>query len=352
MPPVYVAILAHGGREWLDRFLPTVLATEYPNFTVWVIDNASTPPLHRWIQNQFPSVRVLRYEQNEGYAGGYQRFFSEEGHKVPYVALLNSDVEVPPTWLSPLIHRLEACPRLAVLQPKIRSWSDRQLFEYAGAAGGFLDPWGYPTCRGRGEEDKSQYELPSRIFWGGGAAFVVRTAAIQESQRGLLFKPYYFMHMEEIDLCWRLQRAGWHIGYEPRSVVYHVGGGSLAKESPRKVYYNFRNSLYLLWENLTGPEKYLRILWRLLLDAPAACYLLLRAGPRQMAALVKAHWDFFSYIVQQKGIRMEQLPFVPYGQLEGITYRPMILGGGTAPLLPLECGEPPISDSKEDSQPL
>jgi GT2 family glycosyltransferase len=336
VPPVYVVILAHGGREWLKAFLPSILATEYPSFTVWVIDNASEPPLVPWLKENFPTVKTLRYEENLGYAGGYQHFFSAHGHEVPYMALLNSDVEVTALWLSALVKCMETHPGLAAVQPKVLSWHDKTAFEYAGAAGGFLDPWGYPTCRGRGEKDYGQYDKPCQIFWASGAAFLLRTKAVLESQKGLLFKPYYFMHMEEIDLCWRLQRAGWMVGYEPTSVVYHVGGASLHPKKPQKTYYNFRNSLLMLWENLRGIEQYRKVFWRLLLDAPAAIYLWMRAGWPHVRAIARAHWDFFRYLRQKSRPALPELPYLPYKKLKGLTPRPWKFGTGSIPCLPLE----------------
>ncbi|MCS7189718.1 MAG: glycosyltransferase family 2 protein [Bacteroidia bacterium] len=337
MPPVYVVILAHGGQVWLERFLPSVLHTNYPNFTIWLLDNASQPSLVEWSQLNFPTLRVIRYEKNEGYAGAYQRFFSAHGKEVPYIALLNSDIEVTPSWLQPLIDQMERIPRLAAIQPKILSWKDRAAFEYAGAAGGFLDSWGYPICRGRGEKDKGQYDKASRIFWVSGAACVIRTAAIWETQGGLLFKPYYFMHMEEIDLCWRLQRAGYWIGYEPNSVVYHVGGASLASHNPQKVYFNFRNSLYLLWENLSGWEKKSFLLRRLLLDAPAAIYLLFKGGFPHFWAVIKAHRDFFRRIIRgtREASLLPSLPSTPYKSLEGVAKGSYYIGTVEYPWLPL-----------------
>lgn len=321
VPPVAVAILAYGGQTWLERFLPSLLATDYPAFTVWVIDNGSTPPLSLWVTQSFPSVQVRRYEENLGYAGGYQRFFEEEGHTYPYLALLNSDVEVPPDWLSPLVDRLEAEPLAAAVQPKILSWVDRTAFEYAGAAGGLMDRWGYPTARGRGEKDTTgRYETPAEIFWAGGAAFVVRTAAILRDLRGLLFKPHYFMHMEEIDLCWRLQRAGWRIVYEPCSRIYHVGGASLPESHPEKTFYNFRNNLYLLYENLAPTERR-RIVWRLVLDGAAGLYFLLKGRPRHTWAIVRAHQAFFRAVYHKALEPCSFLPHPPFRSLPGVTDR-------------------------------
>lgn len=334
---MYAAVLAYGGQEWIEKFLPSLLATQYPALTVWVIDNGSVPEIASWVRQRFPQVRTLRYEENEGYAGGYQRFFAEHGHEAPYLALLNSDVEVTPNWLAPLIARLERCPQVAAVQPKIRAWHDRGAFEYAGAAGGLMDAWGYPTCYGRGEKDLGQYNQPAQIFWASGAAFVVRTQAVWETLGGLLFKPYYFMHMEEIDLCWRLQRAGWEIVYEPESVVFHVGGASLAQGHPDKVYYNFRNSLYLLWENLPKKERWWRVLGRMILDLPAAIYLLFRGGPKHFWAIVRAHIAFWRYFRTPPAL--PPLPFISYKALSGVLPQSYLFARRPYPTMPPRCGE-------------
>ncbi|MCX8113270.1 MAG: glycosyltransferase family 2 protein [Bacteroidia bacterium] len=339
-PSVYIVVLAYGGQDWLEVCLPSLLRTDYPACTIWVVDNASEPPLLPWIKYRFPSVRSLRYERNEGYAGGYQRFFSEYGHEVPYIAFLNGDVEVTPNWLTPLVELLERCPRVGAVQPKILSWRDREAFEYAGAAGGLMDAWGYPTCRGRGEKDFGQYNKPARIFWAGGAAFLLRTKAVLRDLNGLLFKPYYFMHMEEIDLCWRLHRAGWEIAYEPQSVVYHVGGAALAQEHPRKTYYNFRNSLYMLWENLPSSERIWRVLWRLILDAPAALYFLFRGKLPHVLAVLKAHWDFYRYLLRGGTSFSDSLPKPPYRSLSGVLDKSQFFYRTPYPTYPLSCFSP------------
>ncbi len=334
MPPVYVAILAYNDRIYLPHFLSSVLATDYPELVVWVIDNASEPPLGPLLEGSYGEatrtgrLRLLRYEENTGYAGGYQRFFTQHGAEVPYLALLNSDVEVTPDWLSPLIQRLEADPHLAAIQPKIRAYQQRDYFEYAGGAGGLLDPWGYPTCRGRRgfsmERDEGQYDDPIPIFWASGAAFVVRTEAVREALRGRLFKTHYFMHMEEIDLCWRLQRAGYTIGYEPRSLVYHMGGASLAQSDPRKTLYNFRNNLLLLAENLHPAERWL-IGWRLILDGVAGLYFLLSGKPRHTWAIIRAHGAFYQAMLNGTLQKESFLPFKRRRNLTGLTHKPWIL---------------------------
>jgi len=334
MPPVYIVILAYNDRTYLPGFLLSVLGTRYDNFIVWVVDNASRPPLAPLLEERYADalragrLKIVRYEENTGYAGGYQRFFEAHGGEVPYMALLNSDVEVTPDWLTPLIQRLEAEPNLAAIQPKILAYSQRQYFEYAGGAGGLLDPWGYPTCRGRRgfsmERDEGQYDDPIPIFWAGGAAFVVRTAAVHQALRGRLFKTHYFMHMEEIDLCWRLQRAGYTIGYEPQSLVYHVGGASLAQSDPRKAFYNFRNNLLLLAENLHPAECWL-IGWRLILDGVAGLYFLLSGRPRHTWAIVRAHGAFYQAILNGTLQKESFLPFKRRQYLTGLTKKIWIL---------------------------
>ncbi len=326
MPPVYVAILMYNDRVYLPQFLPSVLETAYDRLTVWVIDNGSDPALISELEAVFGEylrigrLRLVRYEANTGYAGGYQRFFESHGREVPYLALLNSDVEVTATWLEPLIRRLEEEADLAALQPKVRAYHRRDYFEYAGGAGGLLNPWGYPTCRGRrGFQtvcDTGQYDQPADIFWASGAAFVVRTRAVAEKLGGLLFKPYYFMHMEEIDLCWRLQRAGYRIGYEPSSLVYHVGGASLAQGHPQKAFYNFRNNLLLLAENLHPMDRWL-IIWRLILDGIAGLYFLFRGQPRHTWAIVQAHGGFYRRLWEASKRHEPALPYKRLRHLGG-----------------------------------
>lgn len=333
MPPVYIAILTHNDHQWLPRFLPGILETAYPAFVVWILDNGSSKPIQKLIETQFSKalesglLRYVYYAQNKGYAGGYQAFFEAEGHKVPYLALLNSDVAVTRDWLRPLIARLEESPPIAAVQPKIRSYHQPDFFEYAGGAGGLLDPWGYPTCRGRlGQKtlpDQGQYETPEPIFWASGAALVVRTEAIRQALGGLLLKPYYFMHMEEIDLCWRLQRAGYQIWYEPTSTVYHVGGASLPASSPDKTYFNFRNNLYLLAENLHPRERWL-LLWRLILDGVAGLFFLLKGRWRHTFAILRAHLSFYAYLFRGK-FPQPTLPYKHLKALFGVTKRPWIL---------------------------
>ena len=251
-----VVILNWNGAEWLTRFLPRVIATLPSWASVVVADNGSTDSSEEVVA-RYEGVRWLPLGENYGFAEGYNMALAQLDGEV--FVLLNSDVEPTEGWLEPLVERLEEEPRVAAVQPKIRSWAERSKFEYAGASGGFLDHYGYPFCRGRimgtTENDEGQYDTPCEVFWASGACMVVRAEAWRKAG-GL--DGDFFAHMEEIDLCWRLQLLGYSVEVAPRSVVYHVGGGTLPNNSPRKIYFNFRNSLCMLHKCLPDRE-----LWRL-----------------------------------------------------------------------------------------
>lgn len=241
------------GSEMLQRFLPSVLKYSNPDFvTVYVADNGSTDDSMDMLQRKFQDVQIIDLGYNYGFAEGYNIALKEL--KEEYAVLLNSDVEVTESWLEPLIDYMDSHPEVAACQPKIRSWSAKDHFEYAGAAGGFLDAYGYPFCRGRimhvVEKDQGQYDTIIPVFWATGAALFIRLKDYN-SVGGLDNR--FFAHMEEIDLCWRLRARGRGIICVPQSVVYHVGGATLKKESPRKTFLNFRNNLVMLYKNL--PEK-------------------------------------------------------------------------------------------------
>lgn len=288
---VAVVILTWNGAEMLRQFLPGVLScSEGEGIEVIVADNASSDETLSVLQKEFSSVRVIRMDQNYGFAGGYNRALEQV--EAEYVVLLNSDVEVTPNWLQPLIHYMDAHPEVAACQPKLRSWRNKKCFEYAGAAGGFLDRYGYPYCRGRilgtVEEDLGQYDSISPVFWATGAALFIRLKDYREVG-GLDSR--FFAHMEEIDLCWRLRSRNRGIVCIPESVVYHVGAATL-KESPRKTFLNFRNNLLMLYKNL--PEKELKSVMRVrcLLDYVAAIRFLLKFDFGNFSAVLKARREF------------------------------------------------------------
>ncbi|HPX54440.1 MAG TPA: glycosyltransferase family 2 protein, partial [Bacteroidales bacterium] len=251
-----VVILNWNGRKFLEQFLPGVVKnTLAPDTSVIVADNGSEDDSLLWVTENHPEVEVIRLDNNYGYAGGYNRALKEV--EAEYYILLNSDVEVEPAWAEKLITFMEMHPDVGACQPRIRSYYNRDSFEYAGAAGGYIDRLGYPFCRGRIfdtiENDNGQYDDVREVFWASGSCMVVRGAAFDQCDG---FDESFFLHMEEIDLCWRMQNAGYTISYFPHSVVWHVGGGTLGYGSPSKIYYNFRNSLIMLAKNL--PAKHLR----------------------------------------------------------------------------------------------
>lgn len=292
MKPIAVIILNWNGDKLLKEFLPSVVAnTDQELADVIVADNGSTDTSRELLRRDFPSVKLLEFDDNLGYAGGYNRALRETGYA--YTVLLNSDVETPAGWLRPLHDFMESHPDAAACQPKILSYNEKHKFEYAGAAGGFIDRNGYPYCRGRifdtVEEDKGQYDTPMEIFWATGAALMVRTQ-LYEQAGGL--DERFFAHMEEIDLCWRLQLMGKSLWCVPQSHVYHLGGGSLPAANPRKTYLNFRNNLLLLHKNLPAQDLRGALLRRRLLDTIAWGKFMATLDLANANAILKAHRDF------------------------------------------------------------
>ena len=291
-PHAAVVLLNYNTRDLLEKLLPRVLASDYPNQEVYVADNGSSDDSLALLKEKFPEVKRIELPENFGFAGGYNRAL--EKIEADYFVLLNTDVEVTPSWLSPLIQEIERDPKVGAVQPKILDYTQRDLFEYAGAAGGWIDKLGYPFCRGRifgtVEKDNGQYDKIQSVFWATGAAFCIR-ASLFKKLGG--FDPQYFAHMEEIDLCWRLKRAGYKILAVPRSTVYHMGGGTLDYHSPVKTYLNFRNSLITLWKNV--PVR--KLLWlipvRLILDGASGLLFLVQGKYAHIWSIVRAHWHFF-----------------------------------------------------------
>ena len=292
MKKVSVVILNWNGVGMLQKFLPKVI--EYSvnqGVEICVADNASTDESVSYLQANFPNVRLILLDKNYGFAEGYNRALQQV--EAEYVVLLNSDVEVTPHWLEPLVEYMDAHPEVAACQPKIRSERNKEYFEYAGAAGGYIDKYGYPFCRGRifevVEKDEGQYDTIQPIFWATGAALFIRLKDYQEAG-GLDGR--FFAHMEEIDLCWRLRSRGRGIVCIPQSVVYHVGAATLKKENPRKTFLNFRNNLLMLYKNL--PEKDLKrvMLVRGILDGVAAVFFLLKGEKEAAKAVLQARKEF------------------------------------------------------------
>lgn len=292
MKPVAVIILNWNGEKLLREFLPSVVAnTDTSIADVIVADNGSTDGSRELLRKEFPQVKLLEFDENLGFAGGYNRALRETGYR--YTLLLNSDVETPAGWLTPLHNFMEAHPDAAACQPKILSYKQKGKFEYAGAAGGFIDRNGYPYCRGRifdtVEDDNGQYDTPVEVFWATGAALMVRTD-LYEKAGGL--DERFFAHMEEIDLCWRLLLMGHTLWCVPASHVYHLGGGSLPAANPRKTYLNFRNNLLLLHKNLPAADLRGALLRRRLLDTVAWAKFILTLDLPNASAILRAHRDF------------------------------------------------------------
>jgi GT2 family glycosyltransferase len=292
MKKVAIVILNWNGNGMLQRFLPSILQYSNPDdATVYVADNGSTDGSVDMLHREFPDIRVIELGQNYGFAEGYN--LALEKVKEEYVVLLNSDVEVSKAWLEPLVTYMDAHPEVAACQPKIRSWHNKDRFEYAGAAGGFLDAYGYPFCRGRimhvVEKDNGQYDTIVPVFWATGAALFIR---LNDYLRNGGLDRRFFAHMEEIDLCWRLRARGRGIVCVPQSVVYHVGGATLKKESPEKTFLNFRNNLVMLYKNL--PEKDLARVMRvrMFLDYLAAFFFLLKGQFSNAGAAFDARKEF------------------------------------------------------------
>jgi len=265
-----IVILNWNGLDHLKKFLGTVLQySSSDKISVFIADNGSTDGSPEWVEERFNNVKLIRLAKNYGFAEGYNLALNKIDAE--YFILLNSDVEVTEGWHQPLITFMDNNPDVASCQPKIRSYNKRDHFEYAGAAGSFIDKFGYTFCRGRifgdVENDYGQYDTQIDIFWASGACMIIRAEAWHKCGG---FDSGFFAHMEEIDLCWRLNKAGYRISYIPESVVYHVGGGSLPYESPFKTYLNFRNSLYLLYKNLPDNRLHYVLFIRKLLDALAA----------------------------------------------------------------------------------
>lgn len=290
MPRTAVVILNYNGRRFLEQFLEGVLRhSQYPNTEVIVADNASTDDSVDYLKQHFPEVRLIISDQNYGFAGGYN--YALQHVEADYYVLLNSDVEVAPNWIAPIIDFMEANEDVAACQPKILAHYNKRLFEHAGGCGGWMDTLGYPFCRGRIfsalEADEGQYEDPQEIFWATGAAMFIR-AKLYHQFGGL--DDEYFAHMEEIDLCWRLKRAGYKNMVIPAAVVYHVGGGTLPPTSPRKVYLNFRNNLLTLLKN----EPLGKLFWlfplRLVLDGVAGTRFLTEGKFKEIWAIIRAHF--------------------------------------------------------------
>lgn len=289
---VSVVILNWNGENYLQKFLPLLIEnTKLPDVEIIVADNASTDNSMTMLKTEFPGVRTILLDKNYGFAGGYNKVLEQV--EADYFVLLNSDVEVAPHWLEPMLEYMQANERVAACQPKIRSYMQPDYFEHAGAAGGFIDSFGFPFCRGRifadVEKDNGQYDTVNKVFWASGACLMIRSE-LYRRVGGL--DDEFFAHMEEIDLCWRLNSRGFHVACVPQSVVYHIGGGTLNAESPHKTYLNFRNNLLMLYKNLPNNVLKKTMFWRFIFDYAAAFQLYITGKKQNALSVFKARSDF------------------------------------------------------------
>lgn len=287
-----IAILNWNGKHWLEKFLPGVIRHSQ-DAEIYVIDNASTDHSADFLTQNFPSVKIIVNDKNNGFAGGYNDGLRKIDADI--YCLLNSDIEVTENWTKPILELFEKDVNIAAIQPKILSFKNDKFFEFAGAAGGLIDNLGYPYCRGRVfdecEEDKGQYDDETEIFWASGCALFIRSEDFW-NQNG--FDERFFAHQEEIDLCWRLRNSGRKIFYTYRSKVYHVGGGTLSKQNPQKTFLNFRNNLSMMLKNLPFPNLLWLIFFRLCLDGIAGIRFGLKDGFPHLWAVVRAHFGFYA----------------------------------------------------------
>lgn len=295
MSTTAVVILNWNGRALLEQFLPSVVAHTHSGAQLVVADNASTDDSIAFLEQHYPQVKIIRNTRNGGYAGGYNDALAKID--ADYFVLLNSDIEVTAGWLEPLEQLMDAHPDMAACQPKIRSFRHREAFEYAGAAGGFIDKWGFPFCRGRMfntfETDNGQYDDTCDVFWATGACLMMR-ASDWRAAGGL--DEDFFAHMEEIDLCWRLRNMGRRIGYCGNSMIYHLGGGTLSQINPQKTFLNFRNNLVMMAKNHAPGWFGIKIFLRLIIDGVAGIRFLMSGDWKHCIAVLRAHFNFYGQL--------------------------------------------------------
>jgi len=299
LPKTAVVILNWNGREFLEKFLPSVTEFSTNDAEVIIADNASTDDSIEFLRNNYPTLRIIQNHENGGFAKGYNDALKQI--EAEYYILLNSDIEVSPNWIPPIIKLMDKSPEIAACQPVIKSYHEPKKFEYAGASGGFIDTYGYPFCRGRIfqaiEEDTGQYNDSIEVFWATGACLFVRAQLYHELQ-GL--DEDFFAHMEEIDFCWRLKNKGYKIMVSTESVVYHVGGGTLPKKSSYKTYLNMRNNIAMLYKNLPASRLVRVLAARFILDMVASIKFLVDGGFKDFFAVTRAYGSFYTKMGKHK----------------------------------------------------
>jgi len=317
MKKIAVVILNWNGRKLLEEFLPSVVRFS-PEANIYVADNASTDDSVSFIKATFPTVKIIQNTENFGFAKGYNqalRFVEEE-----YYALINSDIEVSENWLSPIAEIFESESQISIIQPKILAYKNKEMFEYAGAAGGFIDKYGFPFCRGRIfqslEKDLGQYNDIYDIFWASGACFFIRKEVYRQLNG---FDEDFFAHQEEIDLCWRAFNLNHKVKYCGNSTVYHVGGATLNESNPHKTFLNFRNSLWMMTKNLPKKKLFPILFIRLTLDGWAGVHFLFQGKPKHLWAILKAHFYFYLYLFKNLNKRQSN-QYDKYYKINSIVY--------------------------------
>lgn len=305
MAKLSIVILNWNGISFLKKFFPEVVRTSnIPGVEVVVADNGSSDESVAWLKATYPEVKIVELDKNYGFTGGYNKALREV--EAEYYLILNSDVNPTEGWLEPMIMLMDQRPEVAACMPKILSYNHPTYFEYAGAAGGFIDRFGFPFCRGRilskVEQDTGQYNTQCEIFWATGACMMVRASTFKEAGG---FDEFFFAHMEEIDLCWRLKNLGYTIMFVPDSTVYHVGGGTLPNNNPRKLFFNYRNNLILLVKNLPSGLLVTTLFFRIFMDMASAIVFLLTGKVGFFTAIIKAYWDFYKHSIYYKRLRKE-----------------------------------------------
>ncbi len=324
MKSIAVVILNWNGKGLLEQFLPSVMAHS-PEAAIYVADNASTDGSVDFVKANYPQIRIIANKGNLGYAKGYNEALQDVEEEI--YALVNSDVEVTEGWLGPVIELFEKDPETAIIQPKILDYKNKTYFEYAGAAGGFIDKYGFPFCRGRIfdtiEEDKGQYDDETEIFWASGACFFIRKDVYRELGG---FDEDFFAHQEEIDLCWRAFNKNYKARFCYRSVIYHVGGATLNSGSPRKTFLNFRNSLWMMTKNLPAGSIFPVLFIRLIYDGVAGVHFLFKGQFAHLWALLRSHFYFyfrlFRFINKRKSKKYKN-----YYKIKNIVWHYFVKGG-------------------------
>lgn len=324
MKKIAVVILNWNGAKLLEQFLPSVIAYS-DEAKIYVADNASTDNSLEVIKNTFPTVEIIQNDANYGFAKGYN--VALQNIKEEYLCLLNSDIEVTQNWLTPILSLFENNAEVGIIQPKILDYKNKEYFEYAGAAGGFIDKFGYPFCRGRIfdtiEKDNGQYDDEKTIFWASGACFFIRNSIFKQLKG---FDDDFFAHQEEIDLCWRAFNLGYTAKYSSKSIVYHVGGATLNEGNPKKTYLNFRNSLLMLLKNLPSNQLFFIILIRLCLDGLAGIQFIFKGKFKHCFAIIKAHFSFYA-LINKTLKKRTQLQLKDYYYSKSIVYQYFVKNG-------------------------